>query len=54
MTRKVNTVKKRFQGIIRDAETLRVSRVHLWKVLTGRRKSLRLSSRYAALKGSAK
>lgn len=39
-----------FPGISGDAKALGVSRVHLWLVLTGRRRSARLAQRYAQLK----
>jgi hypothetical protein len=39
----------RFPGIVEHARTLRVSRVHLYLVLTGRRESRSLLRRYAAL-----
>ncbi len=39
----------RIHGICLAAATLGVSRVHLWKVLTGRRTSERLKARYDAL-----
>ncbi len=42
----------RFPGIGADAAKLGVSRVHLWLVLTGRRTSHSLRSRYHALKGT--
>ena len=42
----------KFPGICADAVTLGVSRVHLWLVLTGARKSLILTKRYLALKRS--
>lgn len=37
---------KRFKGICADAIALNVTRVHLWKVLTGRRESKPLLARY--------
>jgi len=37
-------------GVCADAETLRVTRNHLYKVLTGQRESKRLLARYKALK----
>lgn len=40
-----------FPGIERHAAHLGVSRVHLWKVLTGRRESLSLMMRYRSLTG---
>ena len=40
-------------GIVSDARRLGVSRMHLWAVLTGRRRSPELAARYAALKGTA-
>lgn len=42
----------RFHRIVADAQTLGVSRVHLWQVLTGRRQSKTLLARYRALKRS--
>ncbi len=45
-----NTV---FRGITADARKLRVSRVHLWMVLTNRRESKPLLARYHALKTKA-
>jgi hypothetical protein len=39
----------RFRGIGRDAKRLKVTRVHLWFVLTGARVSPRLMSKYRAL-----
>ncbi|WP_414664872.1 hypothetical protein [Horticoccus sp. 23ND18S-11] len=42
-----------FPGILADAKALDVSRVHLWLVLTGRRKSARLAARYEQLKRDA-
>ncbi len=45
---------RRFPGITRDAAELGVSRVHLWKVLTGRRSSLSLTRRYGELKGECR
>ena len=44
---------RRFPGITRDAAELGVTRVHLWKVLTGRRSSLSLTRRYSELKENA-
>lgn len=42
----------KFPGICADAATLGVSRIHLWLVLTGARRSLTLTRRYQALKRS--
>lgn len=39
----------KYPGIIEHARQLGVSRVHLWKVLSGRRESQRLMERYRAL-----
>lgn len=41
---------RRFRGISADAERLDVCRQHLWQVLTGRRQSRSLLSRYQQLK----
>lgn len=41
----------RFVGIGRDADSLGVSRIHLYLVLSGQRRSRRLLSRYTQLKG---
>ncbi|MBP8257099.1 MAG: hypothetical protein KAX37_07210 [Opitutaceae bacterium] len=43
----------RFPGIVADAKRLKVSRIHLYLVLTGRRTSHRLLKRYDALHASA-
>lgn len=43
----------RFPGIMRDAQRLKVSRIHLYLVLTGQRVSHRLLARYQALNKSA-
>ncbi len=40
----------KYPGIIRDATELGVTRVHLWRVLTGERDSRLLMARYSALK----
>jgi uncharacterized membrane protein len=40
----------RFPGIIEDARRLKVSRIHLYLVLSGQRQSRRLLSRYHALR----
>lgn len=40
----------RIVDIVADAESLGVSRVHLWLVLTGRRPSKSLTQRYHALR----
>lgn len=55
MTRATNKPKKarrqvRFPGIITDAETLGVTRQHLFAVLIGSRPSQKLTDRYRALK----
>ena len=42
----------KYRGISRDAEKLGCSRVHLWLVLTGRRKGGPLMARYNAMKGA--
>ena len=42
----------RFRGIVAAARELRVSREHLYRVLTGERTSKRLLSRYHALQES--
>ena len=47
--RRASTV---FPHISRDAKRLKVSRHHLWSVLTGRRQSASLLRRYQALKQS--
>ena len=39
---KRNSGRKRFFGIATEAKRLGVSQVHLWSVLTGRRKSARI------------
>ena len=39
----------RFAGIGEAAQALGVDRTHLWRVLTGRRKSASLHARYEAL-----
>src|ERR1700677_2044626 len=44
----------RIRGIGEDAETLCVSRMHLWQVLKGQRQSQSLRARYQALKQSQK
>jgi len=46
------TIKRRvtYRGIGADADTLGCNRVHLWKVLTGRRVSKSLMARYNELK----
>lgn len=41
----------RFPGLCADAETLGVSRIHLYLVLSGQRRSARLISRFNQLKG---
>lgn len=41
----------RFAGIGKAAETLEVSRIHLYLVLSGKRTSHRLLARYQQLKG---
>ncbi|MCL1920844.1 MAG: hypothetical protein FWG50_07170 [Kiritimatiellaeota bacterium] len=38
-----------YPGIARHAEALGVERTHLWRVLTGRRESRSLISRYKAI-----
>jgi len=38
----------KYPGIVRTAEELGVTRVHLWLVLTGRRESQPLLARYSA------
>ena len=43
----------RYPGISRHAAELGVRREHLWMVLTGRRESRSLLSRYAVLTGRA-
>lgn len=43
----------RFPGITRDAKALKVSRIHLYLVLTGQRTSHRLLKRYRALHPTA-
>jgi hypothetical protein len=43
----------KYPGISADAKTLGVSRTHLFLVLTGKRKSARLMSRYLALTSAA-
>ena len=40
-------------GICADARSLGVSRMHLWAVLSGRRKSAGLEERYRRMKGAA-
>lgn len=40
----------KYVGIVSDAAVLGVDRIHLWKVLTGRRRSDSLLTRYYALK----
>jgi len=42
--------KIKFKGICKDAETLGVTRMHLFKVLNGNRESQPLLKRYEALK----
>lgn len=44
----------RFPGIVSDAAALGVSRIHLYLVLTGERRSRSLLTRYKALKRAAK
>lgn len=44
----------RFPGITADAHSLGVDRVHLFRVLTGKRKSADLMTRYRALKAKSK
>ncbi len=39
---------RRIEGITRAARDLGVSHSHLWRVLTGERRSFRLEARYAA------
>lgn len=39
----------RYAGIVADAKSLGVNRIHLWRVLNGRRQSQRLLARYRAL-----
>jgi len=41
---------RRFAGIVADARALGTDRSHLWRVLSGRRESHRLITRYAVLK----
>ena len=43
----------KFPGIVTDAETLGVTRQHLYGVLVGSRQSRRLLNAYRALKGEA-
>jgi hypothetical protein len=38
-----------YHGIVADARRLGVSYPHLWQVLTGRRESVRLVTRYLAM-----
>jgi hypothetical protein len=45
---------QRLRGIYQAAKALGVSRSHLWRVLTGRRSSASLLSRYEALRGKSK
>lgn len=47
---KTQTRRKRIEGIVKAAEQLGVTRVHLYLVLTGQRESRSLLSRYHALK----
>ena len=52
MTEKANKKQKRakpIKGITADAVTLGVTREHLWRVLTGKRKSPGLLKRYEDL-----
>lgn len=52
MTKSKNKTSRRevrFPGIQRHSEALKVSREHLWQVLTGRRTSKRLLQRYREL-----
>jgi hypothetical protein len=42
--------RNKYVGIVTDAAALGVDRVHLWRVLTGRRVSRSLLSRYQQLK----
>lgn len=44
----------RFPGITADAHALGVDRVHLFRVLTGTRKSADLMARYRSLKSKSK
>lgn len=43
----------RFKGICAQAEELGVDRIHLWKVITGRRESRSLLARYQSLVGGS-
>jgi len=45
---------RRFPGICLDAESLGVSRVHLYLVLTRQRRSASLLRRYRKLKGTTR
>lgn len=45
---------RRFPGIATDAARLGVCRTHLYRVLTGRRRSRRLIEQYYALKADGK
>lgn len=52
--KKGNTRRRRvinFPGIGNQADQLGVNRIHLWKVLTGRRESRSLMARYEQLTG---
>jgi len=49
IARNISHGKWNFRGIGQQAEILGVHRTHLWKVLTGRRKSASLLNRYASL-----
>jgi hypothetical protein len=53
MARSHKPVKLKFKGITKDASALKISRAHLWMVLTGHRASKILSARYKALKKEA-
>jgi hypothetical protein len=47
---RITTTREVIPGIVADAETLGVSRMHLWAVLRGRRFSPGLLERYRKLK----
>ena len=46
--------KTRFPGLVANAAALNVTPTHLWRCLTGQRKSARLSKAYQDLKSSQK
>jgi DNA-binding phage protein len=54
--KKITKKRIRFVGIVANAEKLGVTRIHLYRVLTGERRSPDLLKRYRALKaeGAAK